>query len=193
MTDLDFFRFKRELKNPLSADQKRAFRRKFRKNVIRFYKQIKAGEAKRLPALEALKAYQDYKKAKRREYLELKKLVDAEVNTREKAAIEAETSNMDMSKISAEPEAEDTNECVDAHTEMNNFIQKQKDKRMREVQRANRAKGINGNSSQFGDNERLIGQTHNRIPTEIVMDKPPQMPLNGVHMNKVQKQMNEFL
>jgi hypothetical protein len=145
MTDLDFFRFKKVLKEPLDAEKKRAFRKKFRRNVIKFYKQIKAGEAKRLPALEALKAYQDYKKAKRREYLELKKLVDAEVHTREVKAIETERSNLNMSKIS-EPEEKDENECLDAHTEMNKFVEKQKAMHLRQLRAANRAKGI-GNSS----------------------------------------------
>ena len=34
--------------------------------------------------MEALKAFQEYKKAKRREYIDLKKLVDAEIFEREK-------------------------------------------------------------------------------------------------------------
>ena len=83
MTDLDFFRFKKTLSNPMPDHIKRAIRLKFRATVIDFYRKVKQGEAQRLPALEALKAFQEYKKAKRREYIDLKKLVDAEIFARE--------------------------------------------------------------------------------------------------------------
>ena len=38
MTDLDFFRFRRTLRTPLSDDMKRRFKRKFRRNVLKLYK-----------------------------------------------------------------------------------------------------------------------------------------------------------
>ena len=41
--------------------------------------------------------------------------------------------------------------------------------------------------------ERLIGNAYNNTTTEIVMNRPPQMPLDGPQMTKVQKQMNGFL
>ena len=57
------------MKAVLSDDIRRKFKRKFRRNVLKFYKQLQSGEAKKLPALEALEAYSNYQRAKRNEYL----------------------------------------------------------------------------------------------------------------------------
>ena len=85
MTDLDFFRFKRSLKAPMPDRRRREIRLKFRATVIDFYRKYKKGEAQRLPALEALRAFQEYKKAKAKEYMALKLFIDSEVNARETA------------------------------------------------------------------------------------------------------------
>ena len=85
MTDLDFFRFKRSLKAPMPDRLRREIRLKFRATVIDFYRKYAKGEAQRLPALEALRAFQEYKKAKAKEYMALKLFIDSEVNARETA------------------------------------------------------------------------------------------------------------
>ena len=108
MTDLDFFRFKRTLRAPMPDRMRREIRLKFRATVIDFYRKYKKGEAQRLPALEALRAFQEYKKAKAKEYMALKMFIDSEVNAREAANREKmESQRGELASIQSEVAAEE--------------------------------------------------------------------------------------
>ena len=119
MTDLDFFRFKRTLKAPMPDHIRREIRLKFRATVIDFYRKFKKGEAQRLPALEALRAFQEYKKAKAKEYMALKLFIDSEVNAREAANREKQESQRgELASIQSEAVEDEENAPVDAYTEL---------------------------------------------------------------------------
>lgn len=61
-TDLDFFRFMPVRTKVLAQNIKRLIRRKFRATVIKFVQQRRDGQLNQLPALDALKAFQDDRK-----------------------------------------------------------------------------------------------------------------------------------
>lgn len=161
MTDLDFFRFKRTLRAPMPDRMRREIRLKFRATVIDFYRKYKKGEAQRLPALEALRAFQEYKKAKAKEYMALKMFIDSEVNAREAANREKmESQRGELASIQSEVAAEEDedNAPIDAYTELQNFKKQQAQKAQ-----AGRAPG----SLSVADAE----------------EETPALPLAGEHMS----------
>ena len=87
LTDLDFFRFKKTLKRPMTNEQKRQIRLKFKATVIDFYEKMKIGEAKQLPCLENLKLYQDARRAELIQFEKKKKLIKEEVVKRQQNLI----------------------------------------------------------------------------------------------------------
>ena len=64
-TDLYFFRFMPVRKKVLAQNIKRLIRRKFRATVIKFVQMNREGKMLELPALDALKAFQDDRKRRK--------------------------------------------------------------------------------------------------------------------------------
>lgn len=70
---------------------KRQIRRKFRATVINFYKRIKAGESCQLPALDALKEFQDEREKQKSRLEELKYMIEQDVPLQERRNLDRDS------------------------------------------------------------------------------------------------------
>ena len=71
-SDLDFFRFKPPRTKDIPAIYKKVIRKKFRDAIINFCKQVRSGEKRQLPALKALKEFQEERAIQNQKMNELK-------------------------------------------------------------------------------------------------------------------------
>eukprot|EP00347_Sterkiella_histriomuscorum_P005402 403356751 len=64
-TDLDFFRYRPPRDKPMPENVKLMIRKKFRVSILSFIREYKAGRAKNLPALDALREFQEERRKKK--------------------------------------------------------------------------------------------------------------------------------